>query len=151
MTAFGLQSRQAPDGRITFTLFASGIGGIFFGFIADRIGRTKALMLSILTYSIVFTWVGPLPSIPVLAFFRFVLGLGMGGEWNTGATLVAETWPTHLRAKAIAIVQSSWAWGYAAAAVVAGFVLKAAPELALRIFHRDPARAGDAVDTQERP
>jgi MFS family permease len=49
----------------------------------------------------------------------------MGGEWNTGATLVAEPWPTHLRAKAIAIVQSSWAWGYAAAAVVAGFVLKA--------------------------
>jgi MFS family permease len=53
-----------------------------------------------------------------------VLGLGMGGEWNTGATLVAETWPTALRAKAIAVVQSSWAWGYAAAAVVAGLMLQ---------------------------
>src|SRR5262249_52603764 len=50
-------------------------------------------------------------------------GLGMGGEWNTGATLVAETWPTELRAKAIAVVQSSWAIGYAFAALVAGIVL----------------------------
>jgi MFS family permease len=59
----------------------------------------------------------------VLVFFRFVLGLGMGGEWNTGATLVAETWPTHLRARAISIVQSAWAWGLAAAALVAWIVL----------------------------
>ncbi len=56
----------------------------------------------------------------MLAVARFVLGLGMGGEWNTGATLVAETWPTELRAKAISIVQSSWALGFAAAALVAG-------------------------------
>jgi MFS family permease len=59
----------------------------------------------------------------MLACFRFILGLGMGGEWNTGATLVAETWPTELRAKALAIVQSSWAIGYAFAALVAGIVL----------------------------
>ncbi len=48
----------------------------------------------------------------------------MGGEWNTGATLVAETWPTELRAKAISVVQSSWAIGYALAALVAGVVLQ---------------------------
>ena len=59
----------------------------------------------------------------MLALFRFILGLGMGGEWNTGATLVAETWPTELRARAISIVQSSWAIGYALAALVAGIVL----------------------------
>ena len=56
----------------------------------------------------------------MLAVARFVLGLGMGGEWNTGATLVAESWPTEFRAKAISIVQSSWALGFAAAALVAG-------------------------------
>ena len=48
----------------------------------------------------------------------------MGGEWNTGASLVAETWPNELRAKALAIVQSSWAIGYALAALVAGIVLR---------------------------
>jgi MFS family permease len=107
----------------TLTLLASGIGGILFGFIADRIGRKRALMLSILTYSICSFASGLSTSILMLAIFRFLLGLGMGGEWNTGATLVAETWPTELRAKAIAIVQSSWAIGYALAALVAGVVL----------------------------
>jgi MFS family permease len=108
----------------TLTLLASGIGGVLFGFIADRIGRKRALMLSILTYSVFSFASGLATSVKMLAAFRFVLGLGMGGEWNTGATLVAETWPTELRAKAIAVVQSSWAIGYATAAVVSGIVLK---------------------------
>ena len=107
----------------TLTLLASGIGGVFFGFLADRVGRKRALMLSILTYSVCSFACGLSNSIVMLASFRFVLGLGMGGEWNTGATLVAETWPTELRAKAIAVVQSSWAIGYALAALVAGIVL----------------------------
>jgi len=71
------------------------------------------------TYSVCSFASGLATSIAMLAVARFVLGLGMGGEWNTGATLVAESWPSHLRAKAIAIVQSSWALGFAAAALVA--------------------------------
>jgi MFS family permease len=108
----------------TLTLLASGIGGVFFGFLADRIGRKRALMLSILTYSICSFFSGLSTTVSMLAVCRFILGLGMGGEWNTGATLVAETWPDELRAKAIAIVQSSWAIGYALAALVAGVVLR---------------------------
>jgi MFS family permease len=104
----------------TLTLLASGIGGVLFGFLADRIGRKHALMASILTYSVCSFASGLATSIGMLAVARFVLGLGMGGEWNTGATLVAETWPTEFRAKAISIVQSSWALGFAAAALVAG-------------------------------
>lgn len=104
----------------TLTLLASGIGGVLFGFLADRIGRKQALMASILTYSVCSFASGLATSIAMLAVARFVLGLGMGGEWNTGATLVAESWPTEFRAKAIAIVQSSWALGFAAAALVAG-------------------------------
>ena len=119
-----LSMSKAMSGFLaTLTLLASGIGGILFGFLADHIGRKRALMLSILTYSICSFASGLATSILMLALFRFVLGLGMGGEWNTGATLVAETWPTELRAKAIAIVQSSWAIGYALAALVAGVVL----------------------------
>src|SRR6202521_46240 len=116
-------SKATAGGLGTLTLLASGIGGVFFGLIADRIGRKRALMLSILTYSICSFASGLATSIAMLAAFRFILGLGMGGEWNTGATLVAETWPTELRAKAISIVQSSWAIGYALAALVAGIVL----------------------------
>jgi MFS family permease len=123
MAALGIHSKAIAGLPNAFMLLASGIGGILFGFIADRIGRTKALMLSILTYSLCSLGSGFSTSIYMLIAFRFVLGLGMGGEWNTGATLVAETWPTHLRARAIAIVQSAWAWGLAAAALVAWIVL----------------------------
>jgi len=116
---------KATSGLLyTLTLLASGIGGVLFGFIADRIGRKRALMLSILTYSICSFASGLSTTVLMLAMFRFILGLGMGGEWNTGATLVAETWPDELRAKAIAIVQSSWAIGFALAALVAGIVLQ---------------------------
>jgi MFS family permease len=108
----------------TLTLLASGIGGVLFGFLADRIGRKQALMASILTYSVCSFASGLATSIAMLAVARFVLGLGMGGEWNTGATLVAESWPTQFRAKAISIVQSSWALGFAAAALVAGPVAR---------------------------
>src|SRR5438270_13543906 len=120
---FGIS--KATAGKLaTLTLLASGVGGLFFGWVADRIGRTRALMLSILTYSICSFASGLSTSIAMLAVFRFLLGLGMGGEWNTGATLVAETWPTELRARALAMVQSSFAIGFAAAALVAGLVLK---------------------------
>jgi MFS family permease len=123
MAALGIHSKAIAGLPNAFMLLASGIGGILFGFIADRIGRTKALMLSILTYSLCSLGSGFSTSIFMLIAFRFVLGLGMGGEWNTGATLVAESWPTHLRARAIAIVQSAWAWGLAAAALTAWIVL----------------------------
>src|SRR6266481_1849349 len=108
----------------TLTLLASGVGGVLFGVLADRIGRKQALMASILTYSLCSFASGLATSIAILAAARFVLGLGMGGEWNTGATLVAETWPTEFRAKAISLVQSSWALGFAAAALVAGPVAR---------------------------
>jgi MFS family permease len=108
----------------TLTLLASGLGGVLFGFLADRIGRKQALMASILTYSVCSFASGLATSIAMLAAARFVLGLGMGGEWNTGATLVAESWPTEFRAKAISLVQSSWALGFAAAALVAGPVAR---------------------------
>jgi len=113
-------SKSTAGSLGTLTLLASGIGGVLFGFLADRIGRKQALMASILTYSACSFASGLATSITMLAVMRFILGLGMGGEWNTGATLVAESWPTEFRAKAIAIVQSSWAIGFAAAALVAG-------------------------------
>ena len=117
--------RRGRSGLLnSLTLLASGIGGVGFGFIADRIGRKRALMLSILTYSVCSFASGLSTSVLMLAAFRFMLGLGMGGEWNTGATLVAETWPTELRAKALSMVQSSFAIGYALAALVAGIMLR---------------------------
>jgi MFS family permease len=107
----------------SLTLIASAVGGLVFGVIADRFGRRRALMGSILIYSVFTAACGFASSVVMLAVFRIFLGLGMGGEWASGAALVSETWPAEHRGKALGIVQSSWAVGYAAAAAVAAIVL----------------------------
>jgi len=122
MREFGM-SKSTAGLLNSLTLIASALGSFAFGLLADRAGRRRTLSLSILTYSIFTFACGFSTGITTLAVFRFFLGLGMGGEWNAGATLVAETWPSYWRARALAIVQSSWALGYALAAIVAGVVL----------------------------
>jgi MFS family permease len=107
----------------SLTLLSSAAGGILFGVIADRFGRVKALMASILIYSVFTGACGLSSTILELAVFRVLLGLGMGGEWASGAALVAESWPSEHRGKALGIVQSSWAVGYALAAAVTALVL----------------------------
>ena len=71
----------------SLTLIASAVGGLLFGIVADRIGRTRSLMASILVYSFASAACGFAHSIPQLAIFRFLLGLGMGGEWSAAAAL----------------------------------------------------------------
>src|SRR5499427_6329241 len=119
---FGMSTRTA--GLLnSLTLGASAIGGFFFGALADRIGRTRALMASILVYSISSAACGLSHSISQLAIFRFLLGLGMGGEWTTAAALIAETWRAEHRGKALGIMQSAYAIGEAIAALVVAVVL----------------------------
>jgi len=108
---------------MSLTLIAAAAGGIFFGFVADRLGRTRALSLSILIYCVFTGLCAFVHSVPQLALCRMLLGLGMGGEWAAGAALVAETWPTEHRAKALGLVQSAWAIGYALAAAVVALVM----------------------------
>jgi MFS family permease len=105
------------------TLVASAAGGILFGILADRAGRRVALMASIMVYSVFTAACGLSRGVLELAVFRFLLGLGMGGEWATGAALVAETWRPEHRGKALGLVQSGFAIGYALAAVVTALVL----------------------------
>jgi MFS family permease len=107
----------------SLTLGASAIGGLVFGVIADKLGRTRALTLSILLYSIFTFMCGFAQNVWQFAIFRVLLGLGMGGEWASGATLVSETWPEQHRGKALGIMQSCWAIGYGAAAIVVAIVL----------------------------
>jgi MFS family permease len=107
----------------SLTLFASAAGGFIFGFLADRVGRTRALMLSILIYSVASGACGLSQTVVQLAMFRFILGLGMGGEWTTGAALIAETWRAEHRGKALGLMQSTWAIGEMIAALVVGLVL----------------------------
>ncbi|MBI4165452.1 MAG: MFS transporter [Acidobacteria bacterium] len=105
------------------TLVSSALGGVLFGILADRLGRRTAMIMSILAYSLFTAACGLSRGIVDLAIFRALLGLGMGGEWATGAALVAETWRAEHRAKAMGLMQSGFAVGYALAALIAAIVL----------------------------
>jgi MFS family permease len=107
----------------SITLLAAAAGGICFGVIADRFGRTRALMASVLIYSVFTAACGLAQNVAQLAVFRILLGIGMGGEWASGAALVSETWGQEHRGKALGLMQSAWAVGYAAAALVTMIVL----------------------------
>jgi MFS family permease len=116
-------SKEAAGALGSLTLLASAAGGIIFGVVADRFGRTRALIASVLIYSVFTAACGLAQSVAQLAIFRIFLGIGMGGEWASGAALVSETWPTEHRGKALGFMQSAWAIGYGAAALVTAIVM----------------------------
>jgi MFS family permease len=107
-------------GGIIFSIFLIGwaVGGVVFGVLADRFGRTKVLIFTILIYAL-FTGLAALSATWwQLAVYRFLTALGIGGEWAAGAALVAEVWPEDKRSKAAGILQSAWAGGFFLAALI---------------------------------
>jgi MFS family permease len=80
-------------------------------------------MGSVLLYSVFTGLCGLAQNLWQLGLFRILLGIGMGGEWASGAALVSETWPAEHRGKAFGFMQSSWAVGYGLAAAVTAIVL----------------------------
>ncbi len=121
-TEFALGAAAAGS-LASVTLVASAFGGALFGMLADRVGRVRALVASILTYSVFTALTATSHGVAELVLWRALVGLGLGGEWSTGAVLVAETWPARHRGKAIGFVQSGWAIGYMLAALCAALVL----------------------------
>ncbi|MFP5247699.1 MAG: MFS transporter, partial [Thermoanaerobaculia bacterium] len=120
---FGLTKQQASL-PIVIALIASAIGGIAFGRIADRIGRVRAMTISILLYSLATAGMATAQSLWQLVAWRVLVGLGMGGEWSCGSVLVAETWPAKHRAKAMGLMQAGWAIGALIAAALSALVLE---------------------------
>ncbi|MGB4703762.1 MAG: MFS transporter [Candidatus Saccharicenans sp.] len=119
-----LSMSKATAGLLgSLTLLASAFGGMIFGVVADRLGRTVALRASILIYSVFTFMCGLSQNVYQLGVFRVFLGLGMGGEWASGAALVSEYFPSEHRGKALGFMQSFWAAGYAAAALVTAIIL----------------------------
>ena len=111
----------------TFTLLSAAAGGLAFGVIADRIGRVRALNITIAIFSICSVGAATSQSVVQLAIWRTLLGLGMGGEWASGGVLVAETLPPDVRNKATSLMQSTWALGAILAAGLAGLFLDVLP------------------------
>jgi len=105
------------------TLLTSAAGGIVAGFVADRIGRTRTLIYTILLYSFGSAGSATSTGIATLLAWRAVVGLGLGGAWSAGAVLVSESWPPENRAKAVGLMQSGWAIGYMLAAATTAVIL----------------------------
>lgn len=107
----------------TIALLASAVGGLLFGLVADRFGRTRALMATVGLFSVASLGTALAQDFFQLIVWRALVGLGTGGEWSSGAVLVSETWPPEHRDKAISLMQSGWALGYMLAAILAALIL----------------------------
>lgn len=107
------------------SLTATALGGIAFGVLSDRIGRKAVLQWTIVTYSIGTFLSGFSTNLWMLLAFRIVTGLGVGGEWGTGQTYIAETFPPKTRGRHGAFMQTGAPIGIALASVVGGFLMPA--------------------------
>jgi MFS family permease len=93
-------------------LVGAATGGVLFGWLGDRIGRVRAMMLSVLTYALFSGLGGVAQSAEQLAIFRFIAALGMGGEWSLGVALVMEIWPNRSRALLAGLIGAAANVGY---------------------------------------
>ena len=103
-------------------LVGAAAGGLLFGWLGDKIGRVRTMMLSILAYSL-FTGCCYFAQAPWhLGALRFLAALGMGGEWSLGVALVMEYWPEKLRPLMAGIIGAAANVGFLLIAVVGGMV-----------------------------
>jgi SHS family lactate transporter-like MFS transporter len=106
----------------TVTLWLRLVGATGAGWLADRIGRKKPLMIAIAWYSVCNFLAGLAPSFWFLFLFRALLGIGMGAEWPVGASLAMESWPARSRGLISGVLQGSWALGFLLSSIVYGLL-----------------------------
>jgi MFS family permease len=134
LTAWRMSAAEA--GYIaTGALLTSAVGGWLAGILADRYGRVRILQLTVLWFALFTFLSGFTHSFGQLLLTRCLQGFGFGGEWSVGSVLVAETIEARHRGKATGLVQSSWAVGWAAAALAFWAVYAVVPpELGWKIL-----------------
>lgn len=112
------QVKEAGNYATAVFLAGWALGGLFFGMLGDRWGRAKTMMLTILLYSL-FTGLSAFAtSVWDFSFYRFLTGLGVGGEFAVGVALVAEVMPARSRTMCLALLQALSAIGNVTAALI---------------------------------
>ena len=110
-------------GGLLFALFMLGWGtGMIWGPIADRFGRVRTMMFSILSFSLFTLLAAFSVGVWTLALFRFLAGVGIGGEWGIGAALVSEDWPEERRTMGAALMHTGYYIGFFLAAASNYFI-----------------------------
>ena len=108
---------------IAVFLVGAASGGVIFGWLGDKIGRVRAMSVSIFTYAIFTGLCGLASEAWHIAAFRFIAALGMGGEWSLGVALVNEIWPDKSRALTAGLIGAAANIGYLLAAVLSMVLL----------------------------
>jgi MFS family permease len=104
-------------------LIGGALGGVVFGILSDKIGRTKTMVYTILMYSL-FTCVTALAHSPMqMTVLRFLVAMGVGGEWAVASAMVAEVFPAHARAKSLGIFHATSVFGTFLAIAAGAFVV----------------------------
>ena len=111
----------------TVTLLMSAVGGWLAGQLADRIGRVRTLQLTVAWFSVFTCLCGLCTNVEQLFVARSLMGLGFGGEWTAGSVLIAEVVSAKYRGRAVGLVQSSWALGWAGAVLAGTAILTELP------------------------
>jgi MFS family permease len=120
---------KAETGFIgTAALWTSAIGGWLAGILADKFGRVRMLQITVLWFSVFAALSGFTHNADELLFTRAMQGLGFGGEWSVGSVLISEMISARHRGKAVGLVQSSWAIGWAVAAIAYWAVYSLVPQ-----------------------
>src|SRR5206468_12849596 len=114
---FGTDVKAVAHG-VFLTLAARPLGAFVFGLLADRFGRRPILMADIVFFSVFELASGFAPTLTSLLVLRFLFGVGMGGEWGLGASLVMESIPARLRGPVSGLLQSGYPSGYFVASLV---------------------------------
>jgi MFS transporter, SHS family, lactate transporter len=107
---------------VTLTLAFRPVGALIFGLLADRYGRRIPLMIDLVFYSIIEVLSGLAPNFGTFLVLRALFGIGMGGEWGVGASLIMEKVPAKFRGVLSGILQEGYAFGYLGAALAYKFV-----------------------------
>src|SRR5450631_4146139 len=103
---------------ITLTLLMRPVGAFIFGLLGDKFGRRVPLMVDIIFYSVIELLTAFSPNFTVFLILRALFGIGMGGEWGLGASLLMETLPAKARGLFSGILQQGYAFGFLVAAIV---------------------------------
>ena len=111
----------------TVTLLTSAVGGWLAGILSDRIGRVKALQITILWFAFFTVLCGLAQNYTQLLWARGLMGFGMGGEWTAGAILMGEVIRAKDRGKAVGMVQSGWALGWGVSALLYALMFSLLP------------------------
>ncbi|MBI5110673.1 MAG: MFS transporter [Rhodovulum sp.] len=122
MADLGL-SRSEAGLLATATLIGVGISSVVMGWYADNYGRRKAMLWSIISFSILTMAIAFTSTWLEILILRFLAGLGLGGLWGVIAAYIAETWPTEQRGRAAAFVMSSFPVGVGLASFLAGKII----------------------------